>query len=185
MARGYKKSDNLTKDILLTLAQVGIFAVACTSPYTGMAIIKYYFKKHQRERARRLKELEKRKLINFEYLPGDEVRVTLTHRGKKLVRQYKLDEIKLQKPKVWDKKWRLIIYDIPIGQKNAARAMRVKLKDMGLYQLQKSVWVSPYECIAELEFICSVFELDMNQYIYYIKTAEIPKTQEIKKFFEL
>ena len=185
MPKGYKRSDNLTKEIILTLARVGVFAIGATSPYFLSAMIKYYFHKKIQERARRLKELEKKKLVEFQYLVNNEVRVTLTHRGKTLVRQYELDDLKLQRPDSWDKKWRIIIYDIPSAHKKGSLALSKKFHTMGLYKLQKSVWVSPYDCMAELEFICAVFEININTCFHYITTPEIPEEQKLKRFFNL
>jgi hypothetical protein len=185
MSRGYKKSANLTKEILITLAKVGIFTIGATSPYFLTSLIKYYFRNKIRERARRLKELERKKLVEFKYLPNHEIRVVLSHQGKKLVRQYDLDNLKISKTKSWDKKWRIILYDIPQHRKKASVILAKKFHDLGLYQLQKSVWVSPYDCLAELEFICAVFELDINHSFFYLTIHELPRCEKIKKFFNL
>jgi DNA-binding transcriptional regulator PaaX len=188
MARGFLLKNNLTKDTLLRIALLGILTVAAvSSPYFLHIAVKGYFKEKTKEmakkRARKLRELQKRRLIEFKEMSDGSVKIILTHLGKNLVRQYKLEEMKLVKPQKWDKKWRMIIYDIPHRHQKASNAFREKLKQLGLYQLQKSVWVSPYECLAEIEFLCSVFDIDINNHIYYFRTEEIPKEKEIKKFF--
>ncbi len=190
MARGLYLRNNLTKDTLIKIAALGVIIIAAsTSPYFLHAVAKHYFREKIRElvrkRAKKLRELQKRKLLEFKEMPDGSLKIVLSHLGKKLVRQYKLEEMKLIKPKKWDRKWRLIIYDIPDYQRKASDAFRRKLKDLGLYQLQKSVWVSPYECIGELEFLCSVFDINMDNHVHYFKTLEIPKEKEIKKFFGL
>ena len=190
MAKGFVLKDNLTKDTLLKLSIIGLCTVAAaTSPYFLHIVAKEYFKdkiKEQvRKRARKLKELQRKKLIEFEELSDGSVQIILSHLGKKLIRQNKLEEMKIEKPKNWDKKWRIIIYDIQHKQRKASNAFRKKLQELGLYQLQKSVWISPYECIAEIEFLCSIFDININEFVYYFKTSEIPEEKEIKKFFNL
>mgnify|MGYP001606309087 FL=1 len=187
MARGVSLKNNLTKEILFRLVQAGTFAVAATSPYFLHQLIKTYFQEKSREIkrkiTRRLKELEKRKVVEFKELGNGTVKITLTHLGQKIVRQYNLENIQIKKPKKWDGKWRIIIYDIPIAKKKAANAFRQKIRDLGLYQLQKSIWISPYDCLNEIEFLCDVFEIDVNSHLFYFKTAEMPKEKEVRQFF--
>jgi len=132
-----------------------------------------------------MRDLQRRKLINIRELKDGRAEVSLTHQGKQLVRTYGLNNLKLQKPARWDHKWRLLIYDIPTSQRRASNAFRSKIREMGLYQLQRSVWVAPYEFIAEVEFLAGVFEIDMNKCIHYFHTQEIPREEDLRKFFAL
>ena len=138
-----------------------------------------------RARARKLHELEKKKLIAFQELGGGKVRIELTDRGNKLIRLYDLENMKLKIPPRWDGTWRMVIYDIPTHQKKASDALREKIKELGLYQLQRSVWISPYECLGEIEFLCSIFDIDINTCVHYLKIKEIPREKEIRDFFHL
>lgn len=190
MARGFLLKENLTKDTLLKIAALGFITVAAlTSPYFLHAIARGYFKEKTNDaaqkRARKLRELQKRKLLEFKEIPDGSIKITLSHLGKNLIRQYKLEEMTLIKPKLWDKKWRLVTYDIPVSKNKASDSFRKKMKDLGLYQLQKSIWVSPYDCLEEMEFLCAIFDINIDEYVYYFKTSEIPKEKEIKKFFHL
>jgi len=186
----YWKVNNLTKDTLLKLALGGVFVlIISTSPYFLHQIAKSYFKEKSKKaiyvRARKLRELEKKKIVSFKELGDGKIRIELTHKGKLLVREYNFDNLKLNKPKTWDKKWRIIIYDIPDYHKKARDAFRFKIKQLGLYPLQKSVWVSPYDCLPEIEFLCAVFDIDINSHVYQLTTTQIPKEREIRKWFYL
>jgi DNA-binding transcriptional regulator PaaX len=189
MAKFWRK-NNLTKDTLLKLVLGGaVVLVAASSPYFLHQVARNYFKEKIKKaiaaRARKLRDLERRKIVSFKELNNGEIRIELTHQGKLLIRQYRLDDLKLNKPKAWDKKWRVIIYDIPHHFKKARDAFRRKIGEMGLYPLQKSVWVSPYECWAEIEFLCSVFDIDIDSHVYCLTIIKIPKEGEIKKWFDL
>ncbi len=193
MARGALRGNNLTKETLLTIAKgVGVGAavvVAATSPYFLSGLARNFFDdvvdRAVRARARKLRELERRRLVSFKELPSGDVRIELMHRGKLLVRQYQLETMKLARPARWDRTWRIVMYDIPQGQRQASNAFREKLRQLGLFPLQRSVWVSPYECIGELEFLCSVFEINMDNHVCHFTAEHIPKEKEAKKFFNL
>ncbi|TRZ64211.1 MAG: hypothetical protein D4Q79_02130 [Spirochaetia bacterium] len=184
------KGIALTKDTILKIALGGAFVlVSITSPYFLNQVAKNYFKEKDRKaiyaRTRKLKELEKKKIVSFKELKNGKIKIELTHKGKLFAREYNLDNLKLNKPKTWDKKWRVIIYDIPDYHKKARDAFRFKIKQLGLCPLQKSVWVSPYDCLPEIEFLCAVFDIDMNSHVYQITTTKIPKEREIRKWFDL
>ena len=175
---------------MLRLTAMGVLIItAGISPFLLNRLAKEYFKDKIRKtiqaRARKLRELEKHKLISFKELDNGSVRIELTHRGKNLVRLYNLENMKLQKPKRWDGQWRIIIYDIPTHQRKASNAFREKLKQLGLFSLQKSVWVSPYECLSEIEFLATVFDIDINRHICYFFAKNIPHEKEIREFFFL
>ena len=190
MPRGFLVKNNFTKETILKIAAIaGVSIIVASSPFLLNQIVKKYFKektiKIKRKRARKLRELQKRKIIEFKELGNGEIKIVLSHKGKELILQYKLEDIRIKKPAKWDEYWRILIYDIPASQRKASNALSKKLKDIGFRQLQKSVWVFPYEFLPEIEFICAVFEINMDKYISYFKTKEIPKEKEFKKFFNL
>jgi len=45
--------------------------------------------------------------------------------------------------KPWDKKWRLVAFDIPEKERVLRKKIRSALFDLGLRQFQRSVWISP------------------------------------------
>lgn len=183
-------ADNFTKDTLLKIAEIGLFVVAATSsPYFLHKLARNYFKdksvKEIRKRSKKLSEFNKRKLIDFKELGDGSVRIVISQAGKNIIQQYKLDDMKIIKPKIWDRQWRIVIYDIPQKFRKASDAFRRKIRELGMYQLQKSIWVYPYECIKELDFLCAMYGIPLDDCILYFKTKELPKEKEIKEFFNI
>ncbi len=180
---------NFTKETLLKIAEIGIITIAATSPYFLHNVVKNYFKDQSedaiRKRSKKLYEFNRRKLIDFEEQKDGTIKLTISQAGKEIVHQYKLDDMKIAVPKKWDGQWRVVIYDIPLKFKKASDAFRRKIKELGMYQLQKSIWVYPYDCIKELEFLCGVYGVPLENCILYIKTKDLPKEREIKDFFNL
>jgi len=45
--------------------------------------------------------------------------------------------------KRWDKKWRLVTFDIPEKERQIRKSIRNRLQEMGFAYFQRSVWISP------------------------------------------
>ena len=110
--------------------------------------------------------LNKNKIIILKEVDGKFI-VKLTEKGKKVVEEIQFESMEIKKQKVWDGKWRIVIFDIPEKQMKIARnALRTKLQNLGFYQIQKSVWAYPYPCEKEIQFLCEIFNI--NPYINII-----------------
>ena len=85
---------------------------------------------------------------------------------------------------IWDKKWRLVIFDIPQELHLARIKFRKKLKNLGFFMLQKSVFVLPYPCHEEIGDICE--QLDISDYVDIITAEDVGfKKLELIKYFTL
>ena len=70
----------------------------------------------------------------------------LTAEGERKLRHLELQGYRLSRPKRWDRKWRVIIFDIPEKKKKTRDQVRRLFITAGLVRLQDSVWVYPYDC---------------------------------------
>ena len=191
MANKYRET---TKDVLLCLFVAGAIMVAATSPYFLINIArqikrnKKYIKKEikrkldERKIAKALERLKRNKLIILGEENGN-FKVELTKKGKRVVKKIQLDDMKPKKPTVWDKKWRIVIFDIPDKKRRARDALREKLQKMHFYPLQKSVWVHPYHCEKEIQFLCEFFEI--TPYVNIIVADNIYDDIKLRKYFNL
>jgi DNA-binding transcriptional regulator PaaX len=110
----------------------------------------------------------------------------LTSKGKRRFQKLLVEELKIEKPKKWDKKWRIIFFDIPARPKemdNARDAVRFALKRLGFVQLQKSVWVHPYPCEGAIERIGDVF--GVRKFVGVALAESISNEQAIRGRFGL
>ena len=86
--------------------------------------------------------------------------------------------------KKWDRKWRIVIFDIPEELHKNRNSFRAKIKNLGFYMLQRSVFVFPYPCEEELNELCS--RLNISDYVDVIRADSIGfKEKEIKKYFDI
>ncbi|MDO8529081.1 MAG: hypothetical protein Q7S18_00230 [bacterium] len=177
-----------TKFLLAFLALGTVVFAAALAP--GMAEVVRPMKKYRKFSDRQIKkaahDLKRGKLIEIIKEKDDKIKVSLTNRGMKRVKEFCFENIKIQKPKRWDGKWRVLIFDIPTKPKiyNRARdAMRHKVKKLGFFQLQKSVWVYPYECEDELLLIAEIY--NVQKFIEILTVEKLLHEKEIRNKFEL
>jgi DNA-binding transcriptional regulator PaaX len=176
-----EKQKEVAKNILLAIGIVGILSTVVIAP--GLSKILPILSKVDPYRINQeIKRLQKRGLVEIIKRKNGITDLKITDGGKKKLAQYKIDNLKLEKSQKWDKKWRIVIFDIPI-QKNISRnLLRKKIKNLGFYKLQKSVFVTPYECLAVVSFLRDYF--GVNGEVEYIE-AEKLESQDIliKHFF--
>lgn len=108
--------------------------------------------------------------------------IVLTDKGRMRAIIYHFKKIKIDGGK-WDGKWRLVVFDIPEKIRGARGALRHKIKELGFYELQKSVWVLPYECKKEIDFIVEFFNL--REYVHFGILESIDNEPHLKKVFNL
>ena len=81
------------------------------------------------------------------------VRIYLTKRGQAELLLYEQGGKRLKNNGRWDGKWHLLIFDIEEKRKCIRNMVRRALINLGLYRLQDSVWIYPYDCHAILELL--------------------------------
>lgn len=180
-------TSNSVRQKLLILLLSGISMGLTRSPKQYYKIAKEIPKAFKRidrhELYRSVHEFKKARVVDYKEKSDGSVEIILTEKGRRKALRYKLDEIKIEKPSRWDKKWRIIIFDIPEKKKRAREALRFKLRELGFKELQKSVFVFPYECKDEINFVIEVFEL--RPYVKLIRADSITNEDELKLYFDL
>ncbi|OGD56090.1 CRISPR-associated endonuclease Cas2 [Candidatus Berkelbacteria bacterium RBG_13_40_8] len=106
-----------------------------------------------------------------EYIKDKEKYIELTPKGQKQLKWFLIDELKISKPNEWDKKWRLVIFDIPNDKKVARNILRDKLNHLGFLKLQESVYVYPFECFAEIDLLRNLYFV--KPYVQYLVADRI------------
>jgi DNA-binding transcriptional regulator PaaX len=183
------KKPSLAKKILVGLGTgVGI-ALVLSSPYGSRKLIRNIKSELFRKKGineeylkNQLYYLRRKKLISFKE-KGSETIIELSEHGKKYILKYKYDDIKINKPLFWDRKWRIVVFDIPEKRRSARDAMRIKLKELGLIKFNDSVWIYPYECREEIYFVTEFWKI--GQYVHYIEATSITNENQIRRIFNI
>ncbi|MDO8676399.1 MAG: CRISPR-associated endonuclease Cas2 [Candidatus Azambacteria bacterium] len=146
-------------------------------------IAKEWKKINEQNLRKTIKRLYRSKMIDFKENSDGSVTLTLTKEGKKKILRYHLDDIFIKKPTMWDGLWRVVIFDIPEDKRQGRVALRTKLEELGFYPVQKSVFIHPYECQDEIDFILEIFEL--VPYVRFMRVKSIDIELDLKQKFHL
>lgn len=179
------KKGEIVKIVLAGLAVAGVIAVAAAAPNAFAAFGSFY--KPARglsswQIKRTLKRLQEKKLVGMSK-EGDKTVVRLTKSGRLKVLKYKLEELAIKPLKRWDHKFRLVIFDIPKEYKYRSSVFSRKLKELGFALLQKSVWVCPYPCEDEIDFLKEVYEI--KPFVRLVTAEKIDLQQDLIRKFNL
>lgn len=181
------KPHNPTGQKILLLLLTGVALGLTRSPRQYFRIIKNTTKTWKTINREQLynyvREFHKSRLISYREEKNGTINIVLTEKGRKKALRYKLEELEIKTPLRWDQKWRLVIFDIPEKHKKAREALRYEIKKLGMEELQKSVFVYPFECENEINFIVEVF--DIRPYVRYITATKITNEEELRIRFEL
>lgn len=178
--RGRRK--NLQKVILAAVGGMGILAVGLLAPNVIGVLGKLGIIHNRRQKeyiSSSASKMVKKGLMKFNGKYYE-----LTVEGRRKLRKFELNAYKLPTQKKWDKKWRLIIYDISEKRKGKIRRQIFDLfRNAGLYPLQDSMWVFPYDCEDVITLLKT--EFGVGKEILYIIAEEIENDKYIRQFFKL
>lgn len=165
-----------TKKFLLTTRQIVLYLVdAHNFMYQVFDGSKHYQKNiddyfswrdFDKQRFRNiLNRLKKEKIIEVFHKDDQEI-IKLTKFGKSKVPHYLSEEMPEIRQTDWDGKWRMVLFDIPNTKTKTRDAFRRKLQEFGFLQLQKSIFVFPYECAQEIRYLRDLYDIDL--YVKYL-----------------
>jgi DNA-binding transcriptional regulator PaaX len=181
-----KPKSEIAKDILSLLVFGGGVAIAATSPFFIQNMLRE-FKRLKKYKSKKVYDtfyrLKKQGFIDF-YEKNNQIFISLTKKGKRKAGWMQINDLRVNKPKKWDRKWRVIMFDIVQLKRLYREALRGKLINMGFVMLQKSVWIIPYDCAKEVELLKSFFGLS-SQEIRMLVVEDIGEDKKYKKFFNL
>lgn len=179
-----QSTKDLTKTILILAGVTVLIPALAVSPGLGY-VLKPFLKNedyYPSEIERTVRRLHKQKLISYDERNG-KTKIALTKSGKRKVLSYKIEEMSLKKGK-WDGWWRMVVFDIPEKKKKARDILRNKMKEIGFYQLQKSVLITPWKCEDEVDFIKNLYGVE-GENICLIKAKEFDGEDLAKNYFDL
>lgn len=171
-----KKELRMTKVRLAVLNSVklaGILTLTLMAPN----VLQILGKSHQSSRRSVLSvaaRLEKKGL-----LIRDGYSYRLTKLGEKYINQTQLSP----KNHRWDKKWRIVIFDIPERRRTLRNALRLRLQELGFKMVQNSVWVFPYDCEELIALLKANYRLGKE--VVYLIVDKFENDAHLRRAFKL
>lgn len=114
---------------------------------------------------------------------NEKPRIRLTKKGEAYFQKILFDDVQLPEPKKWGGKWTFVLFDIPVQFSKAREALRWRLKALGFYQYQKSVWVYPHPCEKEILYVAEYF--GVGKFVEILSVDHLSKDEDLKKHFEM
>lgn len=170
------------EESLRILAGFGVVSLVLLMP--GLSkVIAADLRNKERQRYRRMwQRLRERKLVKIKETSAGQV-VEITQAGFKKALRFKIEEMKIKQPKRWDKHWRIVIFDVPEKKKRARDGFRHYLNNLGFEMLNKSVFVHPYPCFDEVEFLRQISGIGKE--VTYIVASSVETSKDLRKHFDL
>jgi DNA-binding transcriptional regulator PaaX len=185
--RKNRKSD-IFKTILKIIASGTLVSAIFLLPGSAILLKEFLNKNkigHNYKKFREsLRIIEKKKMIRIIQKNGEDF-LEITNLGEKELLRYDIDDLKIKKPRMWDGKWRMVLFDIPEKFKESRDALSKKIKGMGFFRLQKSVFIYPYECENEIDFIREFF--DVKKFVILLRISTMGEYYDLilKRYFDL
>lgn len=185
-----------SKEILYLLGMGALLAGSIIMPGLGVAAGTVYRAKRKQDWEQSQKEWKKfnlkllrrnlrrlygQKIVEVVDQDGEQV-IKLTQKGHTKYLRFKLEELSL-KGRSWDGKWRLVIYDISKLKRSAQENFRRVLKQINFFPLQKSVYLTPYKCAEEIEYLREFFNL--SEEVLLLEVNKLENESLYKQYFGL
>lgn len=183
-------ASSAVKAVLATAILGGVLTTAAIAPgilaVLGKSTISDRKSKNERYRQLwvRFHAMKKRKIFEYQGEGADGGQIyRFTENGKVVAKKFLLETLQIDAPVRWDGKWRIVVFDIPEKYKRARRALYFKLREMDFYPLQKSVWVHPFPCEQEIDFVKEVFNI--HPFIEIFIANDMPNGKTLYHFKNL
>ncbi len=177
--------DPRVRDVLKLLS-IGI-VLAATFIMPGTAVLLKEYSRFKLEKDRKewekfnswrlrqvIKRLHKEKVVEVKH--GE---VKITDKGRQKLIRFELDIMEIKRKT--DGKWRLIIYDISEFKKWQRELFRETLKRLKLYRLQDSVYLTPFVCEDEIEYLRQTF--DVGKEVHVLKVSKLENDRAYRNYF--
>ena len=175
----------LKRNILQVIGGIGVLSVAVIAPNALQALKIFGLNAKNRTQKnfsywRSIRRLEKDGLVSIRR-NGNRYDVNITPKGNATLSSFSFQEVR--KKKRWDRRWRMIIFDIPEKKRVFRTAVRARLVQFGFFRLQDSVWVFPYDCEEIIAMLKT--ELSIGRELLYIVADAVEGDEVIRSHFSL
>jgi hypothetical protein len=186
VAKKRRRQQYIQDAVMAAVSGAGLLAVAMLAPnilqilphITGKKRSKLAFK--TKTAASRLAAKGYIRFINR----GGKKYIEITKEGSRAIafEREKAQLVDTRKRK-WDKRYRLVMFDIPQTRKTTRDRVRLLMRECGFLRLQDSVWIFPHDC--EELIVLAKADLRVGKDIVYAVVESMENDGWIKKHFGL
>lgn len=184
-ARKERRWGTFQKAMLAAVVLGGVVVVAATIP-NAVALLKYFpgYKKgakfnYQAKSA--IGRLAAKGLITFTEKDGKRF-ARITEKGKGIL-QMESERMIMTKKRRWDRRWRVVAFDIPENRKSVRTSLRRFMNEYGFVRLQDSVWIYPYDCEDLIALAKANFRIGAD--VLYMIVERLEHDKHLREHFAL
>lgn len=129
-----------------------------------------------------LGRLASKGLVTFEERNGKRY-ARVTEAGKRMLELESMRGKRAKKPKRWDGRWRVVLFDIPERHRSVRNCLRVFMQEYGFVRLQDSVWIYPYDCEDLIALAKANFRIGVDA--LYMIVEQLERDKHLREHFGL
>lgn len=176
-----KSRQDIRKAILTVVEAVGVISLVTIVPNTARLLKSFGYDPGRRHKE--IIKLSRQRLVKSGMLFYKDGFLKLTDKGEAKLRMLELRDWILEKPKKWDKRWRMLIFDIPERKRNIRDKIRQILSNIGFVKIQQSVWIYPYDCEDLVTLFKANFKIGKD--LLYVIVDSIENDKSFREKFAL
>jgi len=180
-AKKKAKRKKIASIILGTVGIAGVIGIALVAPNVlgAMGKLGLIPMGRQKEIINRARD----RLLKQGLLRRENGFLRLTPKGQNKLRLLQLREAAMHRPRRWDRRWRILIFDIPEYRKSLRDKIRHTLEGIGFVRLQDSVWIYPYDCEDLIALLKADFKIGKD--LLYMIVEELEGDKNLKRHFNI
>ncbi len=183
-AKKKRRKRDLRNAAIIAIGAVGLIAVSAVAPNMFQILGRTGALTRLKYRSKGvLARLKYKGEIEFVERNGKKY-VQLTDLGEKILDLHR-EKLRLisNRPKKWDRRYRLVMFDVPEKRKKIRKLLRFEMQEVGFLRIQDSVWVYPFDCE---EFVALLkADLRIGKDVLYAVVEEMENDKWIRKHFNL
>jgi CRISPR/Cas system-associated endoribonuclease Cas2 len=185
-SRKRRRKENIQGAVLAAVGLAGILAVIMIAPNIFQAIPGIMGRKRYRlafQARTAASRLAIKGHVRFVVKNGRK-HIEITDAGKRaLALEQEKARVAAMQGKRWDKRYRIVMFDIPQKRKNMRDSVRRLLRECGFLRLQDSVWIYPYDCEELITLVKS--DMRLGKDLLYVIVDSMENDGWIRKHFGL
>ena len=171
---------------MLAAVVVGSVVVVATTIPNAARLLKYFpgYKKGARfnyQAKSALGRLAGKGLVTFDEENGKRY-ARITEKGERVL-QMETERVAMTKKRKWDRRWRVVIFDVPERRKSVRDRLRRFMDGYGFVRLQDSVWIYPYDCEDLIALAKTDFRIGAD--VLYMIVERLERDKHLREHFNL
>ena len=183
--RNERRLKTFQQAMLMAVVLGGVVVVAATIPNAAQ-LLRFFpgYKKGARfnyQAKSALGRLVAKGLVTFVEEDGKRY-ARITEKGERML-QMETERTAIAKKRKWDRRWRVVIFDIPERRKSVRASLRRFMNEYGFVRLQDSVWIYPYDCEDLIALAKANFRVGAD--VLYMIVERLEHDKHLREHFKL